>query len=231
MKSFAGFALAILSVMSLAHAHMEMTYPPPLRSKFNPFTKDQDYDIKSPLESSGANFPCRGALKLLNTPQGQAVVNWNASQKQKMTIAGGAAHGGGSCQASLSSDGGKTWRVIHSIVGKCPTQGESSFEFTVPADTPGGKKIFAWSWFNKVGNREMYMNCAVVNIIPVCASRKVDKPAVPFESRPDMFVANVGNRCSTTEGKDLLFPDPGPDVDMNSNNVQPASGQGCAARA
>lgn len=28
--------------------------------------------------------------------------------------------------------------------------------FTLPAEAPSGQALFAWNWFNRVGNREMY---------------------------------------------------------------------------
>ncbi|OAA42255.1 hypothetical protein NOR_05104 [Metarhizium rileyi] len=219
MKTFSFTAYVALAVASLAAAHMEMKSPPPLRSKFNKFTKNQDYDMTSPLSPSGSNFPCRGHLTALGTPEGQPVADWVAGQPQSMTITGGAFHGGGSCQASLSYDNGKTWKVIHSWIGSCPANnGPSSFEFTLPADAAAGEAVFAWTWFNKVGNREMYMNCAVVNI-KASGNKKKRGVSEPVEDRPEMFVANVGNGCKTSEGTDVMFPDPGPDVDTNDSKA------------
>ncbi|EQL01822.1 hypothetical protein G6O67_007883 [Ophiocordyceps sinensis] len=232
MKSNGMLVTALVGLASLAQAHMEMKDPAPLRSKFNKFTTNQDYDIKSPLDSKGSNFPCRGSLGLVGKPQGQSVAEWTAGKTQSMTIVGGAAHGGGSCQASLSHDRGKTWKVVHSITGGCPTQGESTFPFTLPRDTPAGEAIFAWTWFNKVGNREMYMNCAVITVKPACVSSQVpgkfrrNTPA--FSDRPDMFVANVNNGCRTTEGTDVEFPDPGAEVDLKSRKTSKPVGE-CAS--
>lgn len=28
--------------------------------------------------------------------------------------------------------------------------------FAIPKEAPGGEAVFAWSWFNRQGNREMY---------------------------------------------------------------------------
>lgn len=225
MKVSASTAFAILSAAGFAAAHMEMKDPPPLRSKFNKAATSVDFDMTSPLAPSGANFPCKGYLGDLGTPAGKAVADWTPGQPQSLTIVGGASHNGGSCQASLSYDNGKTFKVIHSWVGKCPLAGESKFEFTVPSDAPAGAAVFAWSWFNQVGNREMYMNCASVNIGG--AGKKKRGSTQSFSSRPDMFVANVGKGCGTTEGTDLMFPNPGPDVDMSSQKTSPPTGS-CA---
>ncbi|KAG5957321.1 hypothetical protein E4U58_006188 [Claviceps cyperi] len=215
--------LAILSAAGFAAAHMEMKDPPPLRSKFNKFSTNIDYDMVSPMAANGANFPCKGHLSVLGTPQARSVVDWISGQPQSMTITGGANHNGGSCQASLSFDSGKTWKVIHSWVGNCPLHGDSTFKFTVPSDTPSGPALFAWSWFNQIGNREMYMNCASINIAG--SGKKLRSSTQSLQSRPDMFVANVGNGCGTIEGRDLLFPNPGPDVDMISEKTAPATGR------
>ncbi|XP_044724444.1 uncharacterized protein HRG_02340 [Hirsutella rhossiliensis] len=219
MKTVVMLAAVLLGLFSSSQAHMEMKSPPPLRSKFNRFTTDQDYDMTSPLSSGGADFPCKGSLKLLGTSQGQAVAEWTAGQPNSMTITGNTPHSGGSCQASLSFDSGSTWKVIHSYVGECPVMGDSSYQFTLPSDTPAGQALFAWSWFNKVGNREMYMNCAVITI------KAAGNSVLGNSSRPNMFVANVGNGCGTTEGLDLKFPNPGPDVDMKSDRTTPPVGQ------
>ncbi|KAH6676166.1 hypothetical protein F5X68DRAFT_39414 [Plectosphaerella plurivora] len=217
-------ALAFAGLHTLVSAHMEMTFPPPLRSKANPFAAgDVDFDMTSPLSASGSNFPCKGYLNLLGTDAAQPVATFAGGQTYNMTIAGGAAHEGGSCQASLSFDSGKTFTVIKSIVGGCPLSGTSSFDFTVPADVPTATDaVFAWTWFNKVGNREMYMNCAVVSTQGGGASRRQTSTA--FSSRPAMLAANIGNGCSTAEGTDVKFTNPGPDVTEESSNTSPPEG-------
>ncbi|KAH6996757.1 hypothetical protein EDB80DRAFT_132231 [Ilyonectria destructans] len=221
MKVFQSLALAF-GFAGLAQAHMEMTYPAPFNSKYNPFAASGsiDYSMTAPLDASGSNFPCKGYHSLFGTAEGAATATFAAGGTFNMTIAGGAFHNGGSCQASLSFDKGKTWKVIHSYIGNCPLQSGGSFDFKIPSDTPAGEAIFAWTWFNKTGNREMYMNCAAVNITGSSAKR-----ASALSSLPDMFVANVGsagNGCAVTQEADVMFPDPGTEVSMaDSNAVAP----------
>ncbi|KAH7155324.1 hypothetical protein B0J13DRAFT_223385 [Dactylonectria estremocensis] len=223
MKFIQSLALAF-GFAGLAQAHMEMIYPPPFKSKANPFAgSDVDYSMTAPLSGDGSNFPCKGYQSLFGTDAGQATASFAAGGTYNMTITGGANHGGGSCQASLSFDSGSTWKVIHSYIGNCPAAGTSSFDFTIPSDTPSGEAIFAWSWFNQIGNREMYMNCAAVDITGSSAKR-----ASALSSKPDMFVANVGNSCTTLEGFDLSFPSPGDEVSNDSSNTHAAEGSGCA---
>ncbi|UPK98992.1 hypothetical protein LCI18_009927 [Fusarium solani-melongenae] len=225
MKFFGIESAALaLGLAGLAQAHMEMTNPPPFKSKANPHANgDVDYSMTAPLEAGGGNFPCKGYHSLFGTPAGASVADWKAGGSYSMTITGGANHGGGSCQASLSFDKGETWKVIHSYVGNCPGAGTTSYDFKVPADTPSGEAIFAWTWFNQIGNREMYMNCAAVTI-----GGGSKKRASALSSRPSMFVANVNNGCSTEEGSDLEFPDPGPDTSNDSSKTAPPKGS-CAS--
>ncbi|KAM3558045.1 hypothetical protein ARSEF4850_004786, partial [Beauveria asiatica] len=216
---------AVLGMAAFAQAHMALIHPPPMRSPKNKHTTNIDYDMTSPLNSDGSNFPCRGTLNLVGTPQGAAVDDWDAGSSQTLSIDGSAWHSGGSCQASLSYDKGQTWIVIHSWLGSCPTgPGASSYDFKVPSDAPAGEAIFAWTWFNQVGNREMYMNCAVINIK---ANKSKKRRGIPMSQRPAMFVANVANGCSTTEGVDLELPDPGEDVTRKDSKFGPPVGK-CA---
>lgn len=91
------------------------------------------------------------------------------------------------------------------MLGGCPLT--SKYDFTLPADVANGKALLAWSWFNLIGNREMYMNCADVEISGGSGD------AGSFGSAyPDMFVANVNNGCKTAEGKQTIFKNPGKQV-------------------
>lgn len=66
------------------------------------------------------------------------------------------------------------------------------------------------TWFNQQGNREMYMNCAVVTISG--GRRSVRDFVSPRAAGTPLFQANIGNGCSTAPGTDVIFPDPGDDV-------------------
>lgn len=91
---------------------------------------------------------------------------------QKLSFTGSAVHGGGSCQISLTTDKQPTassqWMVIHSIIGGCPTnttQGNlpedpngssaNTYEFSIPNGIVPGDYVLAWTWLNKIGNREV----------------------------------------------------------------------------
>lgn len=202
---------------------MQLSNPPPLRSKFNPYTgADIDYSMTNPLRSDGSDFPCKGYQQLLTTAEGTPVVTLEGGNSYSMVVTGQAVHAGGSCQASLSVDGGETFRVLHSYIGACPAApGDNSFAFRVPADIPSkDHALFAWSWFNNLGNREMYMNCASVNTSTGAGS----EGSSGFLSRPLIFKANVGNGCETVASADVMIPNPGPEVTVNNPGAVPPLG-------
>ncbi|RPA82753.1 hypothetical protein BJ508DRAFT_413917 [Ascobolus immersus RN42] len=230
-----------------------MADPPPINHRNNPHFQEggADYDYSAPLSPSGSNYPCRGHLKDLNSPRGGPVKNYSPGGTYSFTIEGQATHAGGSCQASLSFDGGNSWKVIKSYVGDCVRPqpgGDQTFRFTIPGDTPRGNAIFAWTWFNNLGNREMYMNCAVVTI-GNARKRSPIPNAIPLEPLPHegemmnvngtlqkralgntpLFLANIGNGCTTAPGTDVVFPNPG-DTEYSGNPAARAPPSGnCGA--
>ncbi|KAF4978644.1 hypothetical protein FZEAL_5006 [Fusarium zealandicum] len=206
--------------------HMQLSNPPPLRSKFNPYTGSNiDYSMTSPLRVDGSDFPCKGYHQLLHTPLGAPVAMLEGGKSYTMTITGETIHAGGSCQASLSVDGGKTFIVLHSYIGNCPAIfGDNHLSFQVPSDIPNqDRALFAWTWFNKLGNREMYMNCASVS------TRPGPGEMYGLFSRPKLFTANVGNGCVTVESRDVMIPNPGPEVTVDNPGAVPPVGK-CGTR-
>ncbi|KAI1460937.1 hypothetical protein F4805DRAFT_350358 [Annulohypoxylon moriforme] len=225
IRSFLVAALAAGTAM----AHMNMKDPPPLAYKGNPNAKEPniDYSITSPITQ--AQYPCKGYLKLLGTPEGASVKTYAPGGQYSMSVEGGASHNGGSCQLSLSYDKGNSFTVIKSFIGNCPTSSGGTFNFNIPSDAPEGDDVvFAWTWVNHTGNREYYMSCAVVTI-KAGASKRGDVPAIDakrattaFASRPKVFEANLGGQYCTKEGVDTVYPEPGPDVENTSTSPGPA---------
>lgn len=223
---------------------MEMSWPYPLRSKFNAANSYDSIDYRCvpdfkpsvdaltfhqsmtvPLERDGSNFPCKGYQ---NDGPALPITTYTPGSTYNMTLSGSATHGGGSCQLSLSYDNGGSFRVIKSMVGGCPLQ--SIYDFMIPSYMPGGDALLAWSWQNKVGNREFYMNCAAVRIDGGSYSRKRRREAAAsFDALPYIWRANLADAggCSTIEGEDPVYPHPGPDVeyggDVTSESL-PSSG-------
>ena len=91
--------------------------------------------------------------------------------------------------------------------------------------------------FNRIGNREMYMNCAVVNITNKKGKRDTQANAVEALSKyPDLFVANLANinSCKIPETTDVIFDNPGKQVSYgngDSASSQASFGKGqCTAK-
>ncbi|PYH28820.1 uncharacterized protein BO87DRAFT_450129 [Aspergillus neoniger CBS 115656] len=193
-----------------------MSDPLPIRSPLNTNSSIKDYSYTSPLSATGSDFPCKGYAR----DPFDSVAEYTAGQEYAITLAGTATHGSGSCQISLSYDMGETFRVIHSILGHCPEP--LHYSFRIPEDAPYGPALLAWTWFNKIGNREMYMNCAQVTI----QSPKTDVGTLQGETqqaswleRPPIFLANING-----EGH---FPMPGDSVE----GTVPGTGYTCSSSA
>jgi len=205
--------LASLSGLAiLANAHMKMNTPVPYgKSTLN----------NSPLLKSGTDFPCKLRPDVYAVEDASNVYALGSTNPLRLT--GQAVHGGGSCQVSITYDSqptrNSTWKVIKSIEGGCPAQSQIGnmggnadaadpfeYEFTIPSDIPAGNGTIAWTWFNKIGNREMYMNCGPVTLTGTGGSQ------LNFDALPDMFKANINNGCDVPDNKDVAFPDPGKDV-------------------
>ena len=150
-----------------------------------------------------------------------------------------AVHGGGSCQVSLArtaSQNPKDWKVIQTYIGGCPATAQGnlesgpwrhcstpnsaemeclkSYNVRIPEEVPAGQYYFAWTWFNKLGNREMYMQCAPINVV----SNGTDQTYL--ESLPSIFVANENgdnSTCRTEYGGVLGIINPGPNVEISQH--------------
>ena len=217
---------------SAVNAHLIMT---------NPVPYGKDSLNNSPLAADGSDFPCKQRSGVYDVGKENT---YSVGDSIPLSFQGSATHGGGSCQVSLTTDREPTkdsnWMVIKSIEGGCPlnTEGNISggetnkvpgnLNFTIPDGISSGKYTMAWTWFNRVGNREMYMNCAPVTVQGGSSKRSDEEAQTETEAEsesalekrdgefPGMFVANV-NGCTTPESKDLRFPNPGEDVEYNGD--------------
>jgi hypothetical protein len=130
-------------LLPLAFSHMQMIDPSPLRDpQSNRTSEPKDYNILTPLAADGSNFACKGYQ--WDTPL-VSVATYNAGQTYNLTLKGGATHGGGSCQISISCDNGVHFKVIKSMIGGCPL--EKSYEFTIPEDAESAQCLVAWTWY------------------------------------------------------------------------------------
>ncbi|GAA5996845.1 hypothetical protein JCM5350_000506 [Sporobolomyces pararoseus] len=205
----------LLGSTSLVKAHVELLFPPPINSKYDPQTIEAniDYSMTSPLNQDGSNFPCKGYNTAEAYKSLKPVATLKAGENFEIEFApGGAVHGGGSCQFSVSYDQGKTFAVIYSVEGGCPLQ--SNYTVPIPKGLPNANSAtFSWTWFNKVGNREMYQNCAIVDITGGSSSSFTG---------PELYRANTfeDGTCTTVEGVEPVFPNPGPAVEFGGSTTK-----------
>ncbi|KAL2266474.1 hypothetical protein VTJ83DRAFT_5826 [Remersonia thermophila] len=207
--------IAAGGLATLTTAHMELANPPP-------FPKARTDN--SPVQAS--NFPCQFSPDLAQYDRSNTTP-MPKGKTQKMSFRGGASHGGGSCQISITYDDPPTkdsvWKVIHSIQGGCPARkgddhiggdrdmlGPDTYDFQIPDIVPEGNATLAWSWINRIGGvPEFYMNCAPISIV----GGGGDEAAL--NSLPDMFIANLPGitDCVIPFGTDLKYPNPGSSVE------------------
>jgi hypothetical protein len=215
---------AALAIFGTVQSHMIINTPTPFNLKGTGKLLQVD-----PLDGEKFPFPCQGATEVVSRDELTA----GATQLVKFT--GGAQHGGGSCQFSVTyenpppADKSK-WKTIYTLIGGCPVSAEGNlavsgtdesgradaekcgddsgvecirqFDVPIPKELPSGDATFAWTWFNKIGNREVYMNCA-----PVTIKDGGDDQAF-FDELPEMFLANIPGECQTGNGV-LNIPNPG----------------------
>ncbi|KAF8541445.1 hypothetical protein BDD12DRAFT_501966 [Trichophaea hybrida] len=215
----------LLLTLPLVSAHARIKYPTPIDA---PSQDPSGNAYNAPLKADGSQFPCKGLHKSVNLST-VSKTNWQAGSNAYFEVLGNgipggegalAAHSGGSCQASMSFDGGVTWKVLQSFEGGCPrgvTLGSNiamdpnqKFEFAIPQDTQSGPALFAWSWIAVSGNRdEFYMDCAAVNISGGGSNK--------LQSFPDMYLGEMQipghiapGECASTQGFAVVYPNPGP---------------------
>ncbi|KAJ3081485.1 hypothetical protein HK102_002316, partial [Quaeritorhiza haematococci] len=156
-------ALLLVGTASTVTAHMQMKDPAP--RGYPGINAPFDYDhLRSPLApQAGRPFPCQGKSVKSN------IVSLRAGQELPVTIEGGAPHGGGHCQFALSYDNGVTWVVLRTVLDDCLKPGTPNnglqWNVPIPANAPNADEaLLAWTWINRIGNREYYMNCVDVSI-------------------------------------------------------------------
>ncbi|KAL2255590.1 hypothetical protein VTK26DRAFT_3061 [Humicola hyalothermophila] len=107
-------------------------------------------------------------------------------------------HGGGSCEVRVTYDFPPPHQPVHDSGAECIRQ----FDVPIPKGLRNGNATLAFSWFNKIGNREMYHNCAPVEITGGDGDEEF------IGGLPAPIVANIPGECAT--GNDVLnIPNPG----------------------
>ncbi|KAL8338224.1 hypothetical protein RB601_006509 [Gaeumannomyces tritici] len=231
------FALLAACAVGGTSAHMIMRKPVPYNHHDTmPLTQVNPLDVAAhPFPGQGLNKVVEMANYTAGTPAevsftGTAVHGGGSCQ---FAIA---YHDDSVDPATLRDP--KAWRVLASVIGGCPAEAvgnldetgrdsdgrfegkvcahfaekecSKTFKIPLPKELPNGRASFAWTWFNNIGNREMYMNVA-----PVIVSGGSDRTAGfnYLETLPPLFIANIAgdplSTCATGKEGVLGFPNPG----------------------
>ncbi|KAK4144455.1 uncharacterized protein C8A04DRAFT_11515, partial [Dichotomopilus funicola] len=199
-------------LLGSARGHVVMNTPTPY-----------NLDLQAIAGSDSHPFPCHNQYDFTERTM------LEAGSAALINFTSGAQHGGGSCQFSITYDepvDGGDWdksakfKTIYTIIGGCPAVSTDETHnlvsagavmIPVPKFLKNGPATFAWTWFNLIGNKQMHMNCAPVNI-----TGGTDNTA-EIENLPDIFVANYPNdpevpNCVTGTHADNVvvnIPNPG----------------------
>jgi len=219
-------ALAVASLLSSAAAHIVMANPAPFTA---------EYMATSPLASDGSNFPCQ--YKDASSYEYAVMNDMVVGEDHLLSFNGSASHGGGTCQLAVTMDTAPTkssvWKNILVLEGGCPVDGTGNdgtktFNFQIPAGFPNGRATLGWVWNNRIGNREIYMSCA-----PIDVSGGSDDGKAYYESLPDLYLVNMPpSDCTIAENENLLIPNPGQFVVKDTSapgTFADATGPKCAA--
>jgi hypothetical protein len=224
ISTLSACGILALSLLGVTNAHMIMASPVPF---------DVANINNSPLAADGSDFPCKV------NPGGMSAYSYTVTAMNEIPVDkpillsfdGSAIHGGGTCQLSITFDAQPTKESVFKVIqtfegGECPKPTGSGLTFNIPKEFPNAENAtLAWTWFNRVGNREMYMNCAPISITGGSDSKDY------YGSLPDMLVANVpATDCRTEDGKDAQAPNPGAFVLQSTDLALAAlSGAKCPA--
>lgn len=236
----------LLGIATVATGHGVMIEPHPYNLETAPLLQ------VSPL-SAQLPFPCQGRTEhaekrtTLTAGTTQNVKFWIAA-----VHGGGSCQFSVTYEYPPPADPTK-WKTIYTIIGDCPAKAAGnlptvekdkdgrengpqcgndsgsecvrSFDIPIPAGIQNAENAtFAFTWFNKIGNREMYMNCAPVSIVGGTDDKEF------MDSLPPVFQANIPGQCTTGESGQLLnIPNPGKFGKVNAEPSPSGNGQCPAA--
>ncbi|KAF9432113.1 hypothetical protein BGZ76_011247 [Entomortierella beljakovae] len=179
-KSIIAAAIVCMSSVTVqAHVGLKTPcgrYQPDPSCPAPPPGQSVDFNVNSPIGTKDSkNQPlCKNDTYHPTTPTKQHLVPYTTRTKFQAgsTInteySVSASHRGGHCQWALSYDDGATWVVLKTMIRECLDGVQFGQDYKIPvkipADAPPGKATFMWLWNNAEGNRELYSNCADIEI-------------------------------------------------------------------
>ena len=222
-------ASAALMFAALGNSHLMLKTPVP----YGLSTLDN-----SPLDNAWpGNYPCKQRPGVYDIT---AMNNMKVGDPQELSFTGDASHGGGTCQLAVTLDKEPTpasqFKLIQVFEGGCPIDSDGNgnthpFTFTIPKDFPNGVATLAWMWYNRIGNREAYMNCAPITVTGGSDSKDY------YNSLPNMYLINLPyEQCESDyqyESNAVTIPYPGQFIlkETSGQDMHAATGPNCSAKA
>ncbi|KAI3392405.1 hypothetical protein diail_5732 [Diaporthe ilicicola] len=218
---------ALLSIITVTSGHGIMIEPRPYNLETEPLQQVAPLSAELP-------FPCQGRTQhvesrtVLTAGTNQTVQFWISA-----VHGGGSCQFSVTYDYPPPADPSR-WKTLYTVIGDCPAQAAGNLEtvekdkagrengvqcvngdsgsecvrqYNIPI--PSGLEnsdnaTFAWSWLNRIGNREFYMSCAPVKIVGGTGDKQF------MDSLPPVFTANIPGSCTTGESGQLFnIPNPG----------------------
>jgi hypothetical protein len=208
--------MLLLLLFSICYGHISMTYPPSRRNQLSEYyvnTGLVNYNLRSPLNVSPDffSFPCKGF------PKGPVVATFEKNEIT-ITLEGTATHGGGHCQFGISYDD-NNFVVLKTVLNECLLN-TMSYSYEIPTYARGDNITVFWTWINRIGNREYYMECADVNV--KTNGKMTDIPGkelliVNLPGYPKVPEWEIG-APSSLDGRDLFYSIKNINVNYDKHN-------------
>jgi hypothetical protein len=173
------FIQVLSALVCFTEAHIFFRFPASRRSMYSTFYNQigmVDYNLASPLNTPGYSFPCKGYSP---GPPTATIIG----RTVRIQLEGSVHHSGGHCQFGVSFDNTK-FVVLKTVMDNCVVSG-LSYELTLPYGFPSGNTILFWTWINKIGNREYYMECADIHIT------NNNEPVLQHVTGKELLIANL----------------------------------------
>ncbi|KAI7217734.1 hypothetical protein KC333_g4050 [Hortaea werneckii] len=229
--SFATFAAAGLAAFStMASGHLIMQNPVP----FGVDSLNNSPLVDAKPGTAQSDFPCKQRPGVYDIT---AMNNVQVGKPNLISWEGSASHGGGTCQLAITTDleptANTTFKLIQTYEGNCPVvssngnTGTDDYTWSLPEGTPNGRLTFAWLWYNRIGNRELYMNCAPLDVTGGSDDTEF------YDSLPNAYIVNMPtSECQVPETTNAEIPYPGQYLLKNPDaSFAAASGPSCQASA
>ena len=231
--NFGTVAAAAFAFASLGNTHLIMKTPVP----FGVGTLNNSPLVDIAPGAPSSDYPCKQRPGVYDIT---SMNHMKVGVPNELSFEGSASHGGGTCQLAVTLDteptANSTFKLIQVFEGGCPVDSNGNglthpFSFSIPKDFPNGVSTLAWVWYNRIGNRELYMNCA-----PITVTGGSDNTGY-YDTLPNMYVINLPTgSCQSTqqfESNAMIIPHPGQFIMRQpaGQSLTTASGTGCAASA